>query len=196
MNMEGENEIAASDNDMDEMMDIEFPMSFHHVENGGDDDDDNAAHQQDLENSNVTSIDKKTVLKAPIVDIHKHGWDDDAIVRCFDLSISYHDYDETESGRTFKTNDFLFHPKPNTKLDSNGNIVRKVCEPQNSNGDCDLEMITGTGSQEQESKVEKDCEKSHEESTETILDWEPNELLKPHWAADPSYSIQQNKSLS
>ena len=101
----------SSDDDevLKEMMDVEFPAF-----NSGNDDDDKTG-KSDAFTSAVT------------VDIKTQGWDDDAIVRCLDLAIDYHNNQEHESSNPMN---FEFSPVPNMKRNAAGHQQTNIKEDE------------------------------------------------------------------
>ena len=167
--VESNMEMSHSDNDMDDddladmQMDIPSHSALMMMGGSSDDGDDNDDDDQFGDHNNVPlpkSIKKKRHSLSMNLGA---GWDDSAIIRCFDLALQTHDSKDVNKG--------CFHP-----LSINhSNIVEEI---QNDGGGC-VNVNVNVKPQE-----------SSDLDLDPPPRWRPGDLPLPQWAVDPWYAIR------
>ena len=148
---------TSDDAALEEMMDVDFPINDMEV-------DDSVLN---------TSSNKNDESKVPVTDICKDGWDDDAIVKCLNLAVSYHD------GETKAISSLEFNPVPNMKRDISGKVHSLLSKYENE--------LTTTPNQcdpEKDASINTEIEETDKTKSVTPKAWVPSELTKPEWATN------------
>uniref|UniRef100_A0A7S3VG63 Uncharacterized protein n=1 Tax=Chaetoceros debilis TaxID=122233 RepID=A0A7S3VG63_9STRA len=139
-------QVESDDDDLQDMMDVDFP--------GG------GSSEEDEDEGRAS----ESFAQAPLIDIDTNGWDDDAITRCWGITLSQ--YDE----KVEKDAPIIFEAKPNRKINENNhaiNISQQSIDEQDNNGGAKQ----GNG---------QATEKSQDNKSETK--WKPGDLALPEWA--------------
>eukprot|EP01083_Nonionella_stella_P041798 113165_1 len=162
--MEDQDNQTSDDEALQEMMEVDFP-SF------GDDEVDRLES-----NTNSSCYNDNASKAAPIVDIEKQGWSDDAIVQCLNLSMAYHDETGGVSGDCSR---FEFVPVPNMKRD----VFGKVHNLADSNENMEEIATRPKNITHKENPSKGQSNAVNGMQTDIPDTWVPSEMAKPKWAS-------------
>ena len=154
--VEDEEEDSSIRANIEEMMDVDFPLI---INSAVDDDDDGGKDDNDTEQDDK-------IHAVPMIDILRDGWDDNAVTRCLELAISFHNGDDRITKDSLE-----FHPMPNNRKRYDEKNVKSSSTPgdqidNHNNSNNNVEQIHQIKSKNQNNKQT----------------WEPMTLMMPKWA--------------
>lgn len=177
-----------SDDDLNELMDVDFPCG--------------ASSSSSSTGSSTSSNAAGASSSAPLIDLTVVGWDNDAISRCFSLSMKYnmHEYSQVQEGVDRDRGVFkMFEAVPNKLLNAGTGLVKDINVDADSNinmppshqhhhNDCNninsqqdssddgacISSVNGTAQ-------ENNCHEGRDTSGEA-LQLQPVGLVLPNWA--------------
>ena len=182
-----------SDDELNDLMDVDFPCGASSSSSTG-------------STSNNAGA---TTSTAPLIDVTVGGWDNDAISRCFSLSMNYnmHEYSQAQEGEDGDRGVFkLFEAVPNKLLNASTGLVKDINGNVNANANANTNInmsshhhhdCNNMNSPAQDSYDDGACASSvkgtaqenncHHEGQETSgealqLQLQPVGLVLPNWA--------------
>ena len=111
-----------SDDELNDLMDVDFPCG--------------ASSSSSTGSTGTSSNNAGATSTAPLIDVTVGGWDNDAISRCFSLSMNYnmHEYSQVQEGADGDREVFkLFETVPNKLLNGSTGLVKDINVNSNSN---------------------------------------------------------------
>lgn len=171
-------DLPYDDHEMKEMMEVSFPVMVDdedHSEDGSNDAVENNRSSWSRPDLDYSSV----LLDGVLFDIHKEGWDEKAIEKCFDLSLAFHECENDSC----EPNQFVFRPRLIEQENQTSNEARGEDDEIGSTMQCIQQKNTSRVSEGSEIDQVGKPTTSIRQSNDSLL--QNSNLNLPHWAIDP-----------